>query len=261
MKIALCFSGLIGGMKGKSQHMMEGSEESLKISSEHIKKHIIDKNNVDVFIHSWEVELKDLLIRTYEPKKSKFEQQIIFDIPSHLPNNLRAQSHYSRWYGNKEVISLKNQWEIENSFLYDVVMVLRFDTVWYTDIIFSDFDMNYFYLAKLFLKGGQEYGWPNANPEVIDHFIFSNSINMNIFYGTIYNKLNEYTRSDQCPTWNYISHHFLIVWHFRKLGLLDLIKFPFIHYNYKADITKPYDYTLIRHYEEIEEYRRTKLNE
>jgi hypothetical protein len=194
MKVALCLSGLVGGIKGKSQDKVEGSKESFKISSEHTKKHIIDKNDVDVFIHSWEVDLQNMIVEAYKPKKFHFEQQIIFDIPPHLPNNLRAQSHYSRWYGNKQAISLKSQWEKENSFLYDAVMVLRFDSVWYTDVDFSKFDMNNFYLPKLYLRTGQQFGWPDMGPEVIDHFMFSNTTTMNIFFNTMFDKLNDYTR-------------------------------------------------------------------
>ena len=33
--------------------------------------------------------------------------------------------------------------------------------------------------------------------------------------------LDEYTLPNQCPQWNTISHHFLMVWHLNKLNLLS----------------------------------------
>ena len=37
----------------------------------------------------------------------------------------------------------------------------------------------------------------------------------------MFDHLDEYTLPGQCPQWNTISHHFLMVWHLRKLGMLS----------------------------------------
>lgn len=77
MKIALCFSGLAGGDKGKSG---EGSPEGvLNISYEYFKKHLLDINDIDIFVHSWSVDCEDQIKNLYNPKKSLFEEQIWWD--------------------------------------------------------------------------------------------------------------------------------------------------------------------------------------
>ena len=37
----------------------------------------------------------------------------------------------------------------------------------------------------------------------------------------LFDKLDEYTSPGQCPQWNTISNHFLMVWHLWKLNLLS----------------------------------------
>ena len=64
-----------------------------------------------------------------------------------------------------------------------------------------------------------DYGWPNA-PEILDHIFTSNSKWMK-HYATMFEHLDEYTLPGQCPQWNTISNHFLMVWHLDKLGLLS----------------------------------------
>ena len=77
MKVALCFSGLAGGDKGKSG---EGSSEGvLNISYKHFKKHILNINDVDIFVHSWSTECEDQIKNLYSPKKSIFEKHIKYN--------------------------------------------------------------------------------------------------------------------------------------------------------------------------------------
>ena len=51
-------------------------------------------------------------------------------------------------------------------------------------------------------------------------------------FTTLFDKIDEYTLPGQCPQWNTISNHFLMVWHLRKLGLLstDIVKKSFSTY-------------------------------
>ena len=59
-------------------------------------------------------------------------------------------------------------------------------------------------------------------------------------YATLYDKMDEYTLPGQCPQWNTISNHFLMVWHLRKLGLLseDIVKktFKVLHHSSKDTV-------------------------
>ncbi len=133
MKLALCLCGIVGGATGKGGHgTLETTKQVLKIGYNRYKKNLIDVNNADIFIHCWTKELEQEIISLYQPKKYTIEKQKFFEIPDHVtgggPNQPnRKQNHYSRWYSTKKVVELKKQYEEENNFEYDFVMVSRFD--------------------------------------------------------------------------------------------------------------------------------------
>ena len=88
------------------------------------------RQNVDVFIHSWDTKYENEIVNTYNPKKHKFQEQIIFN-----EDNVRQHFIESRWFGAKQVNNLKSEYEKENGFTYDVVMWSRFDVGFFTDLI------------------------------------------------------------------------------------------------------------------------------
>ena len=64
-RIALCLSGIVGGTEGRG-----GKGDMVDIETIHNQydKHILSKNNVDVFIHSWSTNVEDKLTDLYNPK-------------------------------------------------------------------------------------------------------------------------------------------------------------------------------------------------
>ena len=110
----------------------------------------------------------------------------------------------------------------EKNIHYDLVVNARIDMYYHQNLDFSKWEPDKFNIGKTLSK--PNYNWPNGN-ELIDHFFASNFENMGKFL-YIYDFLNQYTMPGQCPSWNNISSHMLIVWHLRKLGLLstDIIK-------------------------------------
>ena len=58
MKIALCLSGYFNSPKSPNSFGEDGFE--------YIKKHILNGNTVDVFIHSWDISNKDIIERLYD---------------------------------------------------------------------------------------------------------------------------------------------------------------------------------------------------
>ena len=62
MKVALCLMGIVGAVEEKYGL---GQSIDYRIGHHFIKKHILDKNDVDVFIHSWSTEFKDELVDIY----------------------------------------------------------------------------------------------------------------------------------------------------------------------------------------------------
>ena len=99
---------------------------------------------VDYFIHTWdensypakfgntketvkiEQEEIDEITKRLNPKKISFDKSKSF---SSLNNNasLDSSPYLSQYYGVLKCARLKKQYEIENNFLYDVVIRLRFD--------------------------------------------------------------------------------------------------------------------------------------
>ena len=122
MKIALALHGLFNSTQDLSSRGDDGYN--------HIKKHILDKGDVDVFIHSWEVEKKEMIESLYKPVKSTFESQIDF-LPlvkerklDKLPNPPRKpETILSHLYSVTEAMKLVYQSRKK----YDVVIKARFD--------------------------------------------------------------------------------------------------------------------------------------
>ena len=127
MKTAVCFSGLVGSTKGKSQELIGDFNSCFEISSALYRKHILDKNDVDVFVHSWSTGTKDEILEAYKPKKHIIEKQIVFDTPDYEilkeTPEIRKQTHYSLWYSRKMATQLKSEYEKEHGFKYDCVML------------------------------------------------------------------------------------------------------------------------------------------
>ena len=188
MRIALCFVGLTGSVDfGYGL----GKPVDPRIAHHHHKKYIIDENkNVDVFIHSWSTEFKKMLIDLYQPKKYIIENQIDFG-----RDTIRNNSTISRWYSTEMVSNLVGEYESENKFEYDWVMVYRLDHVFLTPLNFSKFDNNFIYFRHsngLAAPQGFSHGYDNKKCtcydkkgphglRLYDAYAFSNSNNMKKF--------------------------------------------------------------------------------
>lgn len=257
MKIAYLMNGVIGGLSGKNYE-----SNDIDIRPEIVKytanTHKYLKNSddieIDYFIFSWEPNLKEDYIRCYNPKHIECVPQIKFDMPSHYiehKDNLRVQSHYSRWYGALHVLNSFLAYKNKNNISYDLVVNARLDLCFHNIIDFKSLDPNKFHIAKPI--NHPRYNWPNNN-ELVDHIFASSVDNMTSFL-SLYNFLNEYTKPTECPQWKLISSHFLIVWHLRKLNLLntDIINEAFSEIDQGFDFNT--DYHIFRYekltYEQI----------
>jgi len=247
MKVALCFIGVVGGDQGKSGK--GNSSRVLKIGYDHYKKHLLDKNDVDVFVHTWSVDEKDTIEKLYKPKLSIYEPQKTFKVPSYVTGTpQRKNNHYSRWYSYKKSCDLKSKFESDNGFKYDFVMMARFDIALRTDLIFDIYDTDAFYAANwcwMHKKNGERVknpdyyllddtsdlvhkhiGYPHNGKGLLDQWFFSNSKNMDQFV-TLFDHLDEYTKPGHCPhdVSGSISSHRLSFYHLHKIGLVDKLKF------------------------------------
>jgi hypothetical protein len=122
VKIALCLHGLFDSAQDKNSKGMDGAH--------HIQKHILQKGDVDVYIHSWEPDKKDVIERLYNPKDAIYEPQKDFNtvIAERQLDTLRNYPRHpfsvlSHLYSVTEVMKLPYKHNIE----YDIVIKARFD--------------------------------------------------------------------------------------------------------------------------------------
>lgn len=122
MKIALCLHGLFNSATDSTSNGLDGFD--------HIKRKILNKGDVDVYIHSWDTHSKEKILNLYNPKRYVFEPQKDFSelIKERKLDTLEStprppSSVLSHLYSVTESIKLAFQ-EDEN---YDIVIKARFD--------------------------------------------------------------------------------------------------------------------------------------
>ncbi|MFM1756654.1 MAG: hypothetical protein RL621_1627 [Bacteroidota bacterium] len=159
MKIAIC---LYGKFTGKTNR---GENQDFRKPYEYLSANILS-NNCDIFFHGWDdddaqsAELVNLL----KPKKYILEKQKQFSTPYKQfeytingPWNSEAClfNIYSRSYSLKRSVSLVDD-------TYDLVLIARFDTLFYSKINFQIFSPDNFYVThwNLLNQGwGLNDGW------------------------------------------------------------------------------------------------------
>lgn len=250
--VALCLYGIVGDVKGKAGNTVKSSKDLLEQAYSHYKDKIFAHNpNVDVFVHTWSVDLKEPIEKLYKPKKAIYQKQVEFNVAPHIQSKeRRAKNHYSRWYSTKRVIEAKAAYEKENEFKYDLVLVTRFDLAFLEDIHFNQLDPQYFYAANWYSKINLlgfiplflPVGAPYAGSGLADLWFIANSENMDKF-GTLYDHINEYTLPGKCaPSQFGISNHTLSGYHLKQIGLLPKLRlkynrvmfYPGRGFNYKG---------------------------
>lgn len=124
MKIALCLSGYFNSSKDNTSLGIDGFY--------HIKKHILDGNDVDIFIHSWDIENKNTIEELYSNyiKNCIFEPQIDFK-PLFIKNGLnKLPPHGTPFYNLfSQYYSVQKSFELmsDSNIDYECVIRARFD--------------------------------------------------------------------------------------------------------------------------------------
>jgi hypothetical protein len=200
MKAAICISG---------------QPRNIEIGSLQIKNNIIDANldlNIDVFCHCWnpasdmtwdtsQDHLKNqlglpnkaaiqIIKDTLNPVKIFWEDQIDFSGYVKYFNSsdtAKQTSVASNFYSIYKVNELKRQYELENNFVYDYVLRLRYDLIFENKFILSKYK-NYVDTKIVVPKNYQEdqdnISWNIKNKGMVDVFALSNSSNMDKYCQT-----------------------------------------------------------------------------
>lgn len=118
-KVALCLHGLFDSNYDKSSKGLDGFE--------YIRKNILSKADVDVFIHSWEPHRKDEILGLYSPVDSVFESPVDFSslVEERGLDSLQGSPRppgtiLSHFYSVQRALSLVKDG-------YDIVVKSRFD--------------------------------------------------------------------------------------------------------------------------------------
>ena len=94
------------------------------ISSALYKKHILDKNDVDVFVHSWSTGMQDHILGAYEPKKYLIEEQKVFSVPKWVPGvKARKQTHAHRAVRKPALLAAYLSWA-SGSHLWPMLLIV-----------------------------------------------------------------------------------------------------------------------------------------
>jgi hypothetical protein len=110
---------------------------------------------------------------------------------------------YSMCYAIKEANKLREQYEINNNFKFDLVMKCRFETYFFkesginSDFDFSKYDLNYLWKPMM---------WCDRKYDMNDCFAFSNSENMS-HYSRIYDNLYELSLIEHMHPETVFYHH------------------------------------------------------
>jgi hypothetical protein len=183
MKIAICLYGKFTGRN------LNGEIQGFETPYKYLKKNVLN-SNTDIFIHGWNDDNKETskLLKIIRPKKYIIEKQKKFRIKSlsklfFSKNNKSREiinnhffNNYSRFYSLKKAVSLVNK-------TYDIILISRFDCVFYKKINFNLFNPNNFYTSHWsFLH--QDWGFN-------DVWFISGNKNMKNF-SLIYDNLNKY---------------------------------------------------------------------
>jgi hypothetical protein len=178
------------------------------------KENIINHNDVDFFIHSWteNEQHKEKLLQVFNPKKYEFNSLVYQD--SVISSSLSV----------KNVLSILDSYETENSFTYDLVLICRMDLVWFRPIdIKSTYDVNKFtvtYWGIRDIEPNKTWDDPyEGNKHGTHDVIFaSNSKNAKL-YSTLFDYIDEYRKNESDLT----SHHTIKRYHIEKTGLISII--------------------------------------
>ena len=153
-RAALCIRGAISKIGSRFTYkntIYSTNSEYINYKSVYnsIKKHIIDANvdyDVDVFLQSWNYDIKDELISLYKPVSHLIEDNAIyFDEIESKCNKADDFGGISQALAIQKVLTLKEIHENYNNFKYDIVILFRPDVLIWTDMIFSKYDTSYFY--------------------------------------------------------------------------------------------------------------------
>lgn len=157
MKIAVCFYGL------HPSECWRGYKNIPNYDFSHVfwKKNVFNINkNIDIFLHSWSFDKKNLLLSEYNPTDYLIEPQKDFSNKNHMKSKTEeniinhcykmswGELQYSCTYSMKKSVELKKKYEHKHNFKYDLVLLSRMDMLILKPFNINLLDNKYFYVEN-----------------------------------------------------------------------------------------------------------------
>ena len=193
MKVAICMRGAIGKV-GTCEQRFSLKNSLYDHDREYvdyikcynsIHRHIIKPNisdcDIDFFLQCWNTDLEDKLCQLYKPKKHSFENNQTYN--TEIESLCREDCDFggiSQALAIQKTIQLKESYETENMFNYDIVIVYRYDVLIWKDICLSNYEFNN---NTIYVNG-----W-SAGCNADFHFIMKNNLSFNFKF--LYNSIGQ----------------------------------------------------------------------
>ena len=170
MRVALCLSGQV---------------RAFRESFPYYKKNLLNKHDVDVFIHTWE-HIDDMSAATFFRAQNisvsrPFNSNQFSDYKV-IDERWPAVNTFSMWYSVFKANELKREYELREGFRYDVVIRSRFDFA-----LNKELDLNVeqgkLYVPNDLIKGTIPPNQISAN----DQFAYGDSATMDLYSMTFWN--------------------------------------------------------------------------
>jgi hypothetical protein len=195
MKIAICFYGKFAGRNLRGE--IQGFEKAFKF----LQKNILNEET-DIFFHGWDDNTKASkeLVETLSPKRYLLEKQLVFNHPyqnynfvSDGPWNTKdyLNNNYSRFYSLMKSVELVDE-------SYDLVLISRFDTVFYEPIPFNLMSPTNFYVSNWHLN---QEGWG------FNDAWFISGLKIMKEYSLIFSRLDSYFEIENSKYVDFLHNH------------------------------------------------------
>lgn len=221
MKLAICLFGNVGG---KIASFGEGGFLNPKFAIKNYLSHVAQDHDVDFFVHSWSEEYEADIVELCQPKMSLFEKQIDFtDYDKEKYNyehyqmnidelikktgcsrteaekdcHINTYSAHSRLYSVQKVVDLMSKFSEENDIIYDFVIQLRLDLIFYKKIEFHTLNREFVYYPKRHSK--------DDSVAADDYYIIASMANMKKFSG-LYDARYDFNSRTPVATVQYLKH-------------------------------------------------------
>jgi len=160
MKNALILKGCISlqnsNYTGLASHVREGFVD-YKMCADNIYKHIINPNpDVDIFIQTYSISLREELLQIYKPKAAAFTDDSVLEKELYAMQKVHPCQSFSQVCVCKSweiTVDVVQEYCINNNIIYDKILVYRPDLLINRNIILDDYDVKDCVFTNAFFGG------------------------------------------------------------------------------------------------------------